>query len=53
MTEAGGRLSPTDKRAKQDFVLAPEDAAGAEPGELVLAEVKGYHPRMGAARRQG
>ncbi len=43
----GGRLKPVDKRAKQDFLLAPEDAAGAQPGELVLAEAKGHHRRMG------
>jgi len=46
-TSQGGRLRPTDKRAKQDYALKAEDAAGAEPGELVLAEVNGYHPRMG------
>ena len=43
----GGRLKPVDKKAKQDFILAKEDAAGAEPGELVLAEAKGHHKRMG------
>ena len=43
----GGRLKPVDKKAKKDFLLAPEDAAGAEPGELVLAEAKGHHRRMG------
>ncbi|MEX2409061.1 MAG: RNB domain-containing ribonuclease, partial [Rhodovibrionaceae bacterium] len=43
----GGRLKPVDKKAKQDFLLAPEDAAGAQPGELVLAEAKGHHRRMG------
>jgi ribonuclease R len=35
----GGRLRPTDKRAKKDFLLRQSDAKGAEPGELVLAEV--------------
>ncbi|NIA70258.1 ribonuclease R [Pelagibius litoralis] len=35
----GGRLRPTDKRAKSDFIVTTENAAGAEPGELVLAEV--------------
>ncbi|WP_193370878.1 ribonuclease R [Pelagibius marinus] len=35
----GGRLRPTDKRAKKDFVLRESDAKGAEPGELVLAEI--------------
>src|SRR3546814_19767597 len=35
----GGRLRPTDKRAKKDFVLRSSDAGGATPGELVLAEI--------------
>ena len=35
----GGRLRPTDKRAKKDFILREGDAKGAEPGELVLAEL--------------
>ncbi|MEO3429688.1 ribonuclease R [Pelagibius sp. CAU 1746] len=35
----GGRLRPTDKRAKKDFILREGDAKGAEPGELVLAEI--------------
>jgi len=41
-----GRLQPTDKRVKQDYALAPADAGGAQPGELVLCEVKPHHPRM-------
>ena len=35
----GGRLRPTDRRAKKDFVLRPPDTHGAQPGELVLAEI--------------
>jgi ribonuclease R len=35
----GGRLRPTDKRAKKEFVLTAADAQGAEPGELVVAEI--------------
>lgn len=35
----GGRLRPTDRRAKKDFVLRSADAGGAAPGELVLAEI--------------
>jgi ribonuclease R len=35
----GGRLRPTDRRAKKDFVLRSSDAGGAAPGELVLAEI--------------
>lgn len=36
----GGRLRPTDRRAKNDFVVRAEDARGAEHGELVLATLK-------------
>ena len=39
MGTQGGRLRPTDKRAKKDFVLRTADAGGAAPGELVLAEI--------------
>ncbi len=35
----GGRLRPSDRRYRGDFAVQPEDAAGAEAGELVLAEV--------------
>jgi ribonuclease R len=45
--EGGGRLRPTDRRAKTDFVVRGEDASGARPGELVLAELKSHHPRLG------
>ncbi|GAB4356993.1 MAG: ribonuclease R [Kiloniellaceae bacterium] len=39
MGSEGGRLRPTDRRAKKDFVLRSADAGGAAPGELVLAEI--------------
>ncbi|MEE8187623.1 MAG: ribonuclease R [Kiloniellales bacterium] len=45
--ERGGRLRPTDKRARDDLILRQEDTRGAEPGELVLAEVKPARGRMG------
>jgi ribonuclease R len=44
--QRGGRLRPTDRRAKSDFVLRGEDAGGAKPGELVLAELKPHHRRL-------
>ncbi len=44
----GGRLRPTDRRAKAELSLKPEDAAGARPGELVLVEPKPSHRRLGA-----
>jgi ribonuclease R len=34
----GGRLVPTDRRHRRDYVVA--DAAGARPGELVVGEVQ-------------
>ncbi len=43
----GGRLRPTDKRAKRDYILHQRDAMGAKPGELVLAEVRQGRPRLG------
>ncbi len=44
----GGRLRPTDRRARTELSLKPEDAAGARPGELVLVEPKSSHRRLGA-----
>ncbi|MCS6932012.1 MAG: ribonuclease R [Acetobacteraceae bacterium] len=34
----GGRLRPTDRRHKADWVVPPGEEGGAEPGEIVLAE---------------
>lgn len=48
--EDGGRLRPTDRRAKRDFLLTKENAGGAKVGELVLAEVlpeRRGGPRLG------
>ena len=42
----GGRLHPTDRRAKTDFRLAPADAGEAVAGDLVLVEVKPHHKRL-------
>ena len=44
---AGGRLRPTDRRAKHDFVVRSADSGGARPGELVLADVPPGRPRLG------
>ncbi|WP_119459539.1 ribonuclease R [Rhodospirillaceae bacterium SYSU D60014] len=44
--DGDGRLRPTDRRVKTDFRVATEDADGAEPGELVQAEVLHTH-RLG------
>lgn len=41
----GGRLHPTDRRAKNDFIIRAEDARGAENGELVVATVKSTRHR--------
>ncbi len=43
---AGGRLAPTDRRVKTEYRIAANDAGGAKPGELVLAEVLHTH-RLG------
>ena len=42
----GGRLAPTDRRVKTEYRIAANDAGGARPGELVLAEVLHTH-RLG------
>ncbi len=42
----GGRLRPTDRRVKAEYRIAAGDSAGAQPGELVLAEPLPTH-RMG------
>ncbi|MGH6959065.1 MAG: ribonuclease R family protein, partial [Dongiaceae bacterium] len=42
----GGRLAPTDRRVKTEYRIAADDAGGAQPGELVLAEVLHTH-RLG------
>jgi ribonuclease R len=34
-----GRLQPTDRRQRDEFVITPEQARGAENGEFVLAEI--------------
>ncbi|ABC23998.1 RNAse R [Rhodospirillum rubrum ATCC 11170] len=35
----GLRLRPTNRRDRDEYLVAPEDAGGAEPGELVEAEL--------------
>lgn len=36
--DEGGRLRPTDRKARHDFTLLAKHAGGARPGDLVLAE---------------
>jgi ribonuclease R len=38
-TPSGARLRPTDKRQRAEFLVTPAQTAGAQPGELVLAEI--------------
>ncbi len=38
------RIVPVDKRARVEFLLAPEASMGAAPGELVWAEVQPGRP---------
>lgn len=34
-----GRLQPTNKRNRQEFIIATENANGAKPGDFVVAEI--------------
>ena len=43
------RVIPTDKKARNEYELAPSDAGGGVPGELVAVELSG-DPRRGIAR---
>ena len=45
----GGRIEPTDRKIRTEFVVSGADSAGAEPGDLVHAEVIGQH-RLGVPR---
>ncbi|MBT6828298.1 MAG: ribonuclease R, partial [Rhodospirillaceae bacterium] len=38
-TGAGGRIEPAEKRARNDYLVAPEHVGDAVSGELVLAEL--------------
>ena len=38
-TAEGGRISPTDRRDKDEYLVRGGDSGGADSGELVLAEV--------------
>ncbi len=35
----GGRVQPVDRKTRTELLVAPEDGAGAEAGELVVAEL--------------
>ncbi len=41
-----GRIIPTDRRAKAEWMVPPGEDGGAEPGEIVLAEPLPHH-RLG------
>jgi ribonuclease R len=45
-----GRIRPTDRKFRHELSVAKADAAGAEPGDLVLAEVLPGRS-LGCARR--
>lgn len=39
VTDAGeGRLQPTDRKIRHEYVISPEHLAGAKPGEIVVAQ---------------
>jgi len=44
--DGAGRIVPTDKKLKNEFMVAPRDVNGAKPGEIVVAEAE-------PARRHG
>jgi len=46
---AGGRIEPTDRKIRTEFMVAASDAQDAAAGELVLAEVTAQH-RLGLPR---
>jgi ribonuclease R len=39
--QSNGRVVPTDKRERNELIVAEGDSGGARPGELVLVEVRG------------
>ena len=39
LVDGQGRLKSTDRKAKDDFIITKADSSGAEPGDLVRAEV--------------
>ena len=45
-----GRVVPTDKRAKQEYVIEPEDRGEARPGDIVWIEPVGAKGRATRAR---
>ncbi len=46
-----GRIAPTDRRVKREFVVAGPDSLGARPGDVVLAaSLPGARPGLGKAR---
>jgi ribonuclease R len=49
---SGGRIEPTDRRARTEYHVSAADANGAAAGELVLAEVVSAE-RAGARRGMG
>jgi ribonuclease R len=42
-----GRIIPTDKRSRADWMVPPGEAGGAKPGDIVLAEPLPQHRPMG------
>ena len=43
----GGRIIPTDRRARVEWLVPPAERAGAEEGEIVLAEPLPHHRPLG------
>jgi len=43
----GGRITSTDRRARAEWLVPPGERAGAEEGEIVLAEPLPHHRSLG------
>ena len=48
-TKQGFILRPTDRKAKFDFDIAPDDLSGAKEGDLAIGEIR---PSRGLARKK-
>lgn len=49
--DSRGRIVPTDRRAKYDYIVPAARTKGAEPGDLVRARVTG-HPARGVSEAE-
>src|SRR4051812_21875260 len=45
--QGGGRIVPTNRRAKAEWLVPPGEEGGADHGEIVLAEALPHHRHLG------